>query len=69
MKFVSLVESSSDPQKSILTYLNDDGSTITKEIAIRLSELEETVATVDIIDPDDLANFLLTYPDNAESEK
>lgn len=58
-EFVSLTESSVDPEKSILTYTDGSGKTITKDVKIRLDSLEDTVEAVDLIDPDDLANFLL----------
>ena len=59
LQYVSIEESSSDPDKSVLTYKDSSGKTLTKEIAIRLDNLEDTVAEVDAIDPEDLAKFLL----------
>lgn len=59
LEFVSLTESSEDPDKSILTYKDASGTTTSRQVPIRLSDLEETVVTVDIVDPMDLANFLL----------
>ncbi len=32
---------------------------MTREVAIELAQLEETVAEIDVIDPDDIANYLL----------
>ena len=32
---------------------------MTKEIGVPLSEVEETLREIDVIDPDDLANYLL----------
>jgi hypothetical protein len=58
-KFVSLTESTADPEKSILTYTDGSGRTITKDVKIRLASLEDTMEAVDLMDPDDLANFLL----------
>jgi len=60
LEYVSMVESPSDPKKSILTYKDSSGKRLTKEIAIPLSDLEETVAEIDAIDPDDLADYLLS---------
>ncbi len=59
LEFVSLTESNDNPDKSILTYKDATGKTINKEVPIRLSDLEETVVTVDIVDPTDLADYLL----------
>ncbi|MDA4133309.1 MAG: hypothetical protein OK454_09340 [Thaumarchaeota archaeon] len=59
LKFVSLNESTSDPQKSTLVYIDGAGASVKKEISIRISELEETVSTIDLIDPEGLADFLL----------
>ena len=39
--------------------LNRPGKTLTKEIGVPLSDLEETVAEIDVIDPDGLADYLL----------
>lgn len=59
LEYVSLTESTADPKKSILTYRDGSGKTLTKEIALPLSELEDVVAEVDAMDPDDLADYLL----------
>jgi hypothetical protein len=59
LEYVSLAESSTDPKKSILTYKDGSGKTLTKEIALPLSELEDVVAEVEALDPDDLADYLL----------
>jgi hypothetical protein len=59
LKFVSLNESTLDPEKSTLIYNDGSGKAVSKEIAIRLEELEDTLSTLDAIDPEDLANFLL----------
>jgi len=59
LNFVSLTESRADPDKSVLTYTDGSGKTVTKDVKIKLDSLEDTVEAVDLIDPDDLANFLL----------
>jgi hypothetical protein len=59
LEYVSLTESTADPEKSILTYKDSSGNTVTKEIGLPLSELEEVVAEIEALDPDDLANYLL----------
>lgn len=59
LKFVSLNESSVDPKKSTLLYLEGSGKSASKEINIPISELEDTLSTLELMDPDDLANFLL----------
>jgi hypothetical protein len=59
LKFVSLNESTTDPQKSTLVYLDGSGQSMSKEISIRISELEDTIEALDAIDPEDIANFLL----------
>ena len=59
LKFVSLNESTTNPQGSTLVYEDGSGKSISKEIAIRLPELEDTVEALGIIDPDDIASFLL----------
>ena len=59
LEYVSLTESTANPKKSILTYKDGSGNTLTKEISIPLSELEDTVAEIEDIDPDDLATYLL----------
>jgi hypothetical protein len=59
LEFVSLTESVADEKKSVLTYKDSSGQTVTKEIAIPLSELEDTVAEIEWLDPDDLADYLL----------
>jgi hypothetical protein len=59
LEYVSVTESPSDQKKTILTYKDASGSTLTKEISVPLSDLEEALREVDLIDPDDLANYLL----------
>lgn len=59
LKFVSLNESATNPQGSTLVYEDGSGKSISKEIGLRLSELEDTVEALDAIDPADIANFLL----------
>ena len=59
LTFVSLTESTDDPEKSTVTYTDGSGKTIHKEVRIKLSELEDTLAVLDTMDPEDLANFLL----------
>ena len=65
LEFISITESTTDPKKSVLTYKHASGETVTKDVAIPLSELEDTVATIETIDPSDLANYLL----NEQSDK
>jgi hypothetical protein len=62
LNFISLTESSADPEKSILTYTDGSGKTFTHEIPIRLEDLEDTVNNADSMEPEDLAAFLLKYP-------
>lgn len=59
LKFVSLNESSIDPQKSTLIYIDGSGRTVNKEIGMRISQLEDTMTVLEAMDPEDLANFLL----------
>ncbi len=59
LEFVSLTESTDNPSKSILTYKDATRRTISKEVSMRLSDLEETIVAVDIVDPADLADYLL----------
>jgi hypothetical protein len=59
LKFVSLNESTVNPQGSTLVYDDASGKQVSKEIGIRLSELEDTISAIDAIDPDDMADFLL----------
>jgi len=59
LTFVSLNESPSNPEHTILVYLDASGKKATKEIGIRLEDLEETVSAIDVIDPEDVADFLL----------
>jgi hypothetical protein len=59
LEYISMKESSLDPKKTIITYKDPSGKTLTKEVTIELSQLEETVAEIDVIDPDDIANYLL----------
>ena len=59
LKFVSLKESALDPQKSTLVYIDSAGKSMSKEINTRISELEDTMTVLEVMDPEDLANFLL----------
>lgn len=59
LQYVSIKESSKDQNKSVLTYKDGSGKTVTKEISMPLSELEDTVAEIEIIDPADIATYLL----------
>jgi hypothetical protein len=59
LTFVSLTESTEDPERTTLTYTDGAGRTVRREVNIRLEELENTVAALDRMDPTDLANFLL----------
>lgn len=60
LEYVSMVESPTDQKKTILTYKDASGASVLREIAIPLSDLEETVAELDAIDPEDIANYLLS---------
>jgi len=59
LQYVSIEESPKDRDKSLLTYKDGSGKTLTKEIAIRLDNLEEALSEVNILDPDGLADYLL----------
>ena len=59
LQYVSIEESPKDLDKSLLTYKDASGKTLTKEIAIRLDNLEDALSEVNIIDPDGLADYLL----------
>jgi hypothetical protein len=59
LEYVSIKESPNDRDKSTLTYKDGSGKTLTKEIAIRLDNLEEALREVGILDPDGLADYLL----------
>jgi len=59
LEYVSIKESSSNQNRSVLTYKDESGKTVTKEISMPLSELEDTVAEIEVIDPDDIATYLL----------
>lgn len=59
LKFVSLNESKADSQKTTLLYLDGSGKSVSKEINIRLSELEDTLTVLEAMDPEDMASFLL----------
>jgi len=56
LEFVSLTDAGNN--RSRLTY-KDGGKVMAKEIGIPLSELEATVEELDLMDPDDLADYLL----------
>lgn len=59
LEYISIEESTKDRDKSVLTYKDASGKTLTKEIPIRLDNLEEALRDVNIIDPDGLADYLL----------
>jgi hypothetical protein len=59
-EYVSIKESTTDQYKSILTYKDDSAKTVTKEISMPLADLEDTLAEIEVIDPDDLATYLLS---------
>ena len=59
LEYVSIAESSTDPKKTTLTYKDGSGKSLTKEIDVPLSDLKEILAEIDMLDPDDLANYLL----------
>lgn len=60
LEYISIAESPKDRKKTILTYKDGSGKTLTREIPIPLSELENEMAeVVDVIDPDGLADYLL----------
>ena len=59
LAYVSIEESPKDRDKTLLTYTDSSGKTLTKEIAIRLDNLEDALSEVNIIDPDGLADYLL----------
>jgi hypothetical protein len=56
LEFVSLSDAGNSWSR--LTY-KDGEKLVTKEIRIPLSELENTVEELDVMDPDDLAEYLL----------
>ncbi len=58
LEFVSLTESP-DPKKTVLTYNDGSGNTLTKEILVQLFDLEEAVRAADVLDPTGLADYLL----------
>lgn len=59
LEYLSLAESDKDPQKSVLRYKDASGKSLTKEVPIPLSDLEDTIAEIEALDPDDLADYLL----------
>jgi len=59
LKFVSLNESTADPEKTILLYVDGTGKNISKEINMRLSELQDTLTVLEAMDPEDMATYLL----------
>jgi hypothetical protein len=59
LTYVSVEESTKDRDKSLLTYKDASGKTLTREIPIRIDNLEEALRQVGIIDPDGLADYLL----------
>lgn len=58
LDYISLKESA-DPKRSVLTYKDASGNTMTREVSIPLSELEDVIAQIGALDPDDLAEYLL----------
>ena len=58
LEYVSLAESA-DPNKSVLTYKDGSGKNLTRELSIPLGELEDVIAEIEALDPDDLADYLL----------
>ncbi len=56
LEFVSLTDAGNN--RSRLTY-KDGVKVVTKEFEMPLSELENTVEELDVMDPDDLAEYLL----------
>jgi hypothetical protein len=56
LEFVSLTDAGNN--RSRLTY-KDGTKVVTKEFEMPLSELEDTVEELDVMDPDDLAEYLL----------
>ena len=59
LTFVSLTESTEDPERTTLTYTDGAGRTVRREVNIRLEELENTVAALDRMDPTDLSELPL----------
>jgi hypothetical protein len=59
LQYVSMSESTKDRQKTVITYKDSAGKTLTKDRDIELEQLKEDVAEVDIIDPDGLCDFIL----------
>jgi len=60
LKFISLNESSTSPGKSTLVYQDSAGKMLSKEINLRISELEDTLSALDAMDPEGLADYLLS---------
>ena len=58
LEYVSLSESS-DPKKTVLTYKDGSGMTLTKEIGIPMYQLKETVTEIDAMHPEGLADYLI----------
>jgi hypothetical protein len=58
LEFVSLTDAGNN--RSRLTY-KDGSKVVTKEFEMPLSELEDTVEELDVMDPDDLAEYLLNH--------
>jgi hypothetical protein len=59
LKFVSLNESTADPEKTTLLYVDATGKNVNKEINMRLSELQDTLTVLEAMDPEDMATYLL----------
>ena len=59
LEYLSIGEAPKDRKKSVLTYKDGSGKTLTKEIPIPFDDLEEAIREVDVIDPDGLADYLL----------
>ncbi len=56
LEFVSLTDAGN--KRSRLTY-KDGGKLVMREIEMPIEELEDTVEELDVMDPDDLAEYLL----------
>jgi hypothetical protein len=64
LEYVSIEESVKNRENSLLTYKDASGKTLTREITIRLDNLQEALREVDLIDPDGLADYLLGTSQN-----
>lgn len=59
LEFVSLSESTANPKRSVLRYMDPSGKAVTKELPLPLSELEDVVDEIEALDPEELADYLL----------